>query len=90
MSLPYTRSKSKTVPGRTGRALATSPCLHSRQTWKTQSGWYCHDIRLCAEWGFWGTLIASESGTTVDEYIQFMEIAAEPARWISSRHTPQL
>jgi dihydrodipicolinate synthase/N-acetylneuraminate lyase len=34
-----------------------------------------HDIRLAEEHGFWGTLIASESGLTCDEYIEFMEIA---------------
>jgi len=38
-----------------------------------------HDVRRSAEFGFWGTLIASESGTTLPEYIQFMEIAAEAA-----------
>lgn len=38
-----------------------------------------HDVRLAARYGFWGTLIASESGTTVDEYISFLEIAAEAA-----------
>jgi 4-hydroxy-tetrahydrodipicolinate synthase len=36
-----------------------------------------HDVQLAAKHGFWGTLIASESGTTFDEYLQFMEIAAE-------------
>lgn len=38
-----------------------------------------HDVRRSAECGFWGTLLASESGTTVDEYIEFMEIAADAA-----------
>lgn len=35
-----------------------------------------HDIKLSAKMGFWGTLIASESGTNFREYLQFMEIAA--------------
>jgi dihydrodipicolinate synthase/N-acetylneuraminate lyase len=38
-----------------------------------------HDVQLGAKHGFWGTLIASESGTTFQEYLQFMEIAAEAA-----------
>jgi 4-hydroxy-tetrahydrodipicolinate synthase len=38
-----------------------------------------HDVRRAAEMGFWGTLVASESGTTTDEYCQFMAIAAEAA-----------
>jgi dihydrodipicolinate synthase/N-acetylneuraminate lyase len=38
-----------------------------------------HDVRLAAECGFWGTLVASECGTTPDEYIRFLEIAADAA-----------
>jgi len=38
-----------------------------------------HDVRRAAELGFWGTLVASESGTTFDEYVRFMELAAEAA-----------
>ncbi|MHB1504878.1 MAG: dihydrodipicolinate synthase family protein [Acidimicrobiales bacterium] len=36
-----------------------------------------HDVKLAAEMGFWGTLVASECGTTVDEYIRFMEVATD-------------
>ena len=38
-----------------------------------------HDIALGAKHGFWGTLIASESGLTTDEYIEFMEVAKDAA-----------
>jgi 4-hydroxy-tetrahydrodipicolinate synthase len=38
-----------------------------------------HDVRRGAEMGFWGTLIASECGTSFREYCQFMEIAAAAA-----------
>ncbi|HEV8022871.1 MAG TPA: dihydrodipicolinate synthase family protein [Candidatus Lustribacter sp.] len=38
-----------------------------------------HDIKLGAEMGYWGTLVAAESGTTYDEYFAFMEIAAAAA-----------
>jgi 4-hydroxy-tetrahydrodipicolinate synthase len=39
-----------------------------------------HDVRLAERHGFWGTLIASESGLTCDEYIAFMEIARGAAK----------
>ncbi len=35
-----------------------------------------HDVRMSATMGFWGSLVAAESGTTFDEYLRFMEIAA--------------
>lgn len=38
-----------------------------------------HDVQRAADCGFWGTLVASESGTTTDEYVEFMEIAAAAA-----------
>lgn len=38
-----------------------------------------HDVRHAAELGYWGTLVASESGTTVAEYQRFLEVAAEAA-----------
>jgi 4-hydroxy-tetrahydrodipicolinate synthase len=38
-----------------------------------------HDVRRAAELGFWGTLVASESGTTFDEYLRFLEVAREAA-----------
>lgn len=38
-----------------------------------------HDIRRAAELGFWGTLVASECGTTEAEYLRFLEVALEEA-----------
>ena len=38
-----------------------------------------HDIRRAAELGFWGTLVASECGTTEDEYLRFLEVALDEA-----------
>jgi 4-hydroxy-tetrahydrodipicolinate synthase len=38
-----------------------------------------HDVRKCREFGFWGTLAVSECGTTPEEYIRFVEIAADEA-----------
>ena len=40
-------------------------------------GGIAHDVQRAAALGFWGTLVASESGTTFDEYLVFMRIAAE-------------
>ncbi|MGP3968294.1 dihydrodipicolinate synthase family protein [Streptomyces sp. 6N223] len=38
-----------------------------------------HDVKRAAELGFWGTLVAAESGTTFAEYQRFLEIAADAA-----------
>src|ERR1700742_3609696 len=39
-----------------------------------------HDVRKNIENGFWGALLVSECATCLDEYISFMEIAADEAR----------
>jgi dihydrodipicolinate synthase/N-acetylneuraminate lyase len=38
-----------------------------------------HDVRRAKELGFWGSLVVSECGTTVEEYLHFMEVAADEA-----------
>jgi 4-hydroxy-tetrahydrodipicolinate synthase len=80
MSLPYTRSevKERARSHWKGACNVTLPSFTPDLRSLNAAG-IAHDIRLCAKWGFWGTLIASESGTTVDEYIRFMEIAADTA-----------
>jgi len=39
-----------------------------------------HDVRQNIALGFWGALLVSECGTTVDEYRRFMEIAVDEAK----------
>ena len=39
-----------------------------------------HDVRRNIENGFWGALLVSECGTTLEEYIRFMEIALDEAQ----------
>jgi 4-hydroxy-tetrahydrodipicolinate synthase len=39
-----------------------------------------HDIRLEIERGFVGTLLVSETATTPDEYVRFVELAADEAK----------
>lgn len=80
MSLPYTRAevKDRARAHWKGACNVTMPSFTPDFRELSEDG-INHDIRLCAEWGFWGTLIASESGTTVGEYIRFMEIAADAA-----------
>lgn len=39
-----------------------------------------HDVRRNIELGFWGALLVSECGTTLDEYRRFMEIAEDEAK----------
>lgn len=38
-----------------------------------------HDVRRAADLGYWGTLVASECGTTLAEYIRFLEVATDAA-----------
>ena len=38
-----------------------------------------HDIAHAAKLGYWGTLVASESGTTFEEYKRFLEVASDAA-----------
>lgn len=38
-----------------------------------------HDVRRSIELGFWGALLVSEAGTTLDEMRRFMEIAVDEA-----------
>ncbi len=38
-----------------------------------------NDVRRSIELGFWGALAVSECGTTMDEYIRFVEIAVDEA-----------
>src|SRR5579883_1125207 len=39
-----------------------------------------HDVRRNMELGFWGALVVSECGTTMDEYKRFLEICIDEAR----------
>ncbi len=39
-----------------------------------------HDVRKNIEYKFWGALLVSEAGTTLDEMVRFMEIAVDEAK----------
>ena len=80
MTLPYKRIEVKDRVRATwkGACNVTLPSFTLRFDALNEKA-IAHDIRRGAEMGFWGTLIASESGTTFREYCQFMEIAAAAA-----------
>jgi dihydrodipicolinate synthase/N-acetylneuraminate lyase len=80
MALPYRRSEVKERVRATWRGMCnvTIPSFTTNFDGLNAKA-IVHDVQLAAKHGFWGTLIASESGTTLDEYLQFMEIAAEAA-----------
>lgn len=80
MSLPYTRAevKDRARAGWRGLCNVTLPSFTADFGDLNPAG-IAHDVRLARRYGFWGTLIASESGTTVEEYVRFMEIAAGAA-----------
>jgi dihydrodipicolinate synthase/N-acetylneuraminate lyase len=78
-NLPYTRSeiKERARSQWFGACNVTLPSFSADLS--LNAAGIQHDVRHAASLGFWGTLIASECGTTVDEYIRFMELAAEAA-----------
>jgi dihydrodipicolinate synthase/N-acetylneuraminate lyase len=80
MSLPYSRSevKERARSEWRGACNVTLPSFTSDFS-DLNAQAIRHDVQLAAKHGFWGTLVASESGTTVDEYVRFLELAAEAA-----------
>lgn len=80
MGLPYTRGEVKDRARETWRGACnvTLPSFTSDFRGLNAEA-IAHDVRLAAEMGYWGTLIASECGTTTAEYIEFMEIATDAA-----------
>jgi dihydrodipicolinate synthase/N-acetylneuraminate lyase len=78
MALPYTRGEVKERARSTwhGACNVTLPSFASDFTGLNPAG-IQHDVRLAAEYGFWGTLVAGESGTTEQEYLEFLEIATD-------------
>lgn len=80
MSLPYTRSevKERAREEWIGACNVTLPSF-SADFENLDAGGIALDVRRAASMGFWGTLVASESGTTFPEYLDFMRLAAEAA-----------
>lgn len=79
MSLPYNRSEAKERAREWyGACSVTLPSFTGDFQGLNEAA-IRHDIRLAHEMGYWGTLVASECGTTMDEYLRFMEIAADEA-----------
>jgi dihydrodipicolinate synthase/N-acetylneuraminate lyase len=80
VSLPYTRAEVKDRARTEWRGLCnvTLPSFTADFS-ALNADAIAHDVRHAARQGFWGTLVASESGTTPDEYNRFMEIAADAA-----------
>lgn len=80
MPVPYARDevKDRAREHWQGACNVTLPSFTADFSGLNQRG-IAHDVQLAAQHGFWGTLVASESGTTTDEYISFMRIAAEAA-----------
>lgn len=79
-NLPYTRSeiKERAKSEWFGACNVTLPSFSTDFTTLNEAG-IRHDVERAARLGFWGTLIASECGTTTDEYVRFMEISADAA-----------
>src|SRR5262249_34878283 len=80
MAPPYTRSEVKERARSEWRGLCnvTLPSFNEDFSTLNERG-IAHDVALAAQYGYWGTLVASECGTTLDEYIRFLEVAADAA-----------
>jgi len=79
-ALPYTRAEVKERARATWRGACnvTLPSFTADFAGLNHVA-IAHDVRHAARLGFWGTLVASESGTTPDEYLEFLEVAADAA-----------
>lgn len=80
MALPYTRAeiKERARSEWVGACNVTLPSFGEDFRGLDEAG-IAHDVRHAAALGYWGTLIASECGTTLAEYERFLEVAAEAA-----------
>jgi len=80
MALPYSRAEIKDRARHewAGACNVTLPSFSEDFSGLNAAG-IGHDVRRAAEHGYWGTLVASESGTTTEEYARFLELAAEAA-----------
>ena len=79
MSLPYTRGEIKDRAREwVGLCNVTLPSFDESFEGLNEEG-IRHDVRLAHRYGYWGTLVASECGTSVEEYIRFLEICADEA-----------
>jgi 4-hydroxy-tetrahydrodipicolinate synthase len=80
MALPYTRGeiKERARSEWVGACNVTLPSFNEDFSGLNEAG-IRHDVARAAELGYWGTLVASECGTTFEEYKRFLEVAAEAA-----------
>ncbi len=75
-SLPFTRREAKEWARTTwhGCCNVVMPTFTSDFR-RLNARAIAHDVRLSARFGFWGTLLVSECGTTPEEYCQLIDIA---------------
>lgn len=80
MTLPYSRAEITDRARSDWRGLCnvTLPSFTEDFAGLNEAG-IVHDVRRAAQLGYWGTLVASESGTTLEEYLRFLEVAADAA-----------
>jgi dihydrodipicolinate synthase/N-acetylneuraminate lyase len=80
MALPYRRSeiKDRARSEWAGLCNVTLPSFTEDFNGLNEAA-VAHDVQRGAALGYWGTLVASECGTTLEEYERFLEIAADAA-----------
>jgi dihydrodipicolinate synthase/N-acetylneuraminate lyase len=75
---PYTKEETKEWARATMRGVCNVVMpTFSSDLRKLNEAAIRHDVRRSRELGFWGALAVSECGTTLDEYVRFVEIAAD-------------
>jgi dihydrodipicolinate synthase/N-acetylneuraminate lyase len=76
--MTYTKEESKDWARATMRGVCNviMPSFSSDLKQLNEAG-IRHDVRKSKEYGFWGSLAVSECGTTIDEYLRFVEIAVD-------------
>lgn len=78
MALPYTRSEAKewAMQNWKGVCNVILPTFTSDLK-RLNPKAIAHDVRLSKQLGFWGGLLVSECGTTLDEMKEFIDVAVE-------------
>jgi 4-hydroxy-tetrahydrodipicolinate synthase len=80
MALPYTRAEAKAWAREHMRGVCNVVLpTFTGDLRRLNAAAIAHDVRRSVEFGFWGSLLASECGATVAEYQAFIEIAAAAA-----------
>jgi dihydrodipicolinate synthase/N-acetylneuraminate lyase len=76
MPLPFRRNEAKDWARATWKGCCNNVIpTYKRDLSGLNPAGIAHDIKLSAQWGYWGSLLVSEFGTTLAEMKEFMRVA---------------